>query len=244
MSESPNPLIVALDCGQAGTALNLVDRLQPHVSLFKVGLQLFISAGPPIVGQILERGAKVFLDLKLHDIPNTVARAAIEAGRLGVQMLTLHTLGGISMMSHARHQVRDRSRLEGWPAPRLLGVTVLTSMDERELGGVGIQTPPGPAVVRLARQAREAGLDGLVASPRELQALREAGLGSLLFVTPGIRPEGAPADDQARTRTPAQAIAAGADYLVVGRPITKASDPAQAARRIGAEIRRARIDAK
>lgn len=229
-------LIVALDMPDHQSALALVDRLAPTVDFFKVGLQLFTGAGPKIIRDILQRGCRVFLDLKLHDIPNTVAQAALQASRMGVHMLTLHTLGGEEMMRWARRAVDDGSRREGWNPPRLLGVTVLTSMLTEDLRAIGIRMTLDSAVSMLATSARAAGLDGIVASPRELKLLRQAGLGDLVFVTPGIRPAGGSRQDQARTSTPADAVRDGADFLVVGRPITAAPDPAEAALQIQREI--------
>ena len=233
-------LIVALDMSDPKTAIDLVDRLSESVSFFKIGLQLFTAAGPPVVTEALRRGCKIFLDLKLHDIPSTVTLAAVQAGRLGVHMMTIHTLGGPEMMSRARDGVEAAARREGWEKPTLLGVTILTSMDRQSLEDVGLRPPLADTVSRLAKLARQSGMDGVVASPRELKPLRRAGLGDLLFVTPGIRPLGADAHDQARPTTPSEAIGEGADYLVVGRPITAAEDPLEAAHRIVVEMRGAR----
>ncbi len=233
-------LIVALDMSDPKTALDLVDRLSEQVKFFKIGLQLFTAAGPPVVREVLKRRGKVFLDLKLHDIPNTVAQTAVQAGRMGVHMITIHTLGGPEMMSRARRSVQDAAQREGWERPKLLGVTVLTSMDQQALEDVGIRMSLEGAASMLAALARDAGLDGVVASPRELKLLRKSGLGDLLFVTPGIRPLGADSHDQARTTTPSEAIEEGADYLVVGRPITSAPHPLEAARLILDEMAQAR----
>lgn len=232
-------LIVALDMPDSKVALSLLERLSDYVGFFKIGLELFIASGPAIVTEALKRNAKVFLDLKLHDIPNTVERAALQASRLGAHMLTVHTLGGEEMMRRAVKAVSEGSRREGWAAPKLLGVTVLTSLDQQGLSAVGVRMPVEHAVSLLAGKARQAGLDGVVASPRELKVLRQSGLGELLFVTPGIRPAGGASQDQARITTPSEAISDGADFLVVGRPITHAADPVEAAREIVEEIRRA-----
>ncbi len=229
-------LIVALDMSDQQSALALVDRLAPEVDFFKIGLQLFTSAGPKVVKEIQQRNCRVFLDLKLHDIPNTVGQAALQAGRMGVQMLTVHTLGGEEMMRWVRRALDEGARREGWPPPRLLGVTVLTSMLPEDLHAIGIRMSLEAAVSMLAGQARSAGMDGVVASPRELKLLRQTGLGDLLFVIPGIRPPGGSRQDQARTATPGDAIRDGADYLVVGRPITAAPDPLAAALQIQREI--------
>jgi orotidine-5'-phosphate decarboxylase len=239
MKESHNPIIVALDVSSTQEALTLVELLADSVGLFKIGLQLYTAEGPSIVRKVREKGGRVFLDLKLHDIPNTVGSAAVEAGRLGAEMLTLHTLGGAKMLRHTRDTVDHYSQEEGWLAPKLLGVTVLTSMDQNELASIGVKTLVRDQVAHLCRLASEVRLDGVVASPQELPILRTAGLSHLLCVTPGIRPIQASKDDQARAATPYDACLAGADYLVIGRPITWAPAPATAAGAILAEVRRA-----
>ena len=214
-------LIVALDVPTADDALRLVDRLAGRVGFFKVGSQLFTAAGPDIVRALVARNLKVFLDLKFHDIPNTVAAAVKSAAGLGVSLLTLHGLGGRAMLAAAA-----RARTEG--RLRLLAVTVLTSHDEASLADVGLGGSLSESVQRLARLARDAGIDGVVASPLEAGLIREACGKGFLIVTPGVRPAGAQAGDQARLATPAGALSAGADYLVVGRPVTEADDPAAA----------------
>ncbi len=226
-------LIAALDVPTAEDALRLVDRLAGRVGLFKVGSQLFTAAGPDVVRAIVARNQKVFLDLKYHDIPSTVAAAVVSASRLGVSLLTLHGLGGRAMLEAAAG---------GRPAGgglRLLAVTILTSHDEASLAEVGLEGPLSDSVRRLARLARDAGIDGVVASPLEAGLIREACGKGLLIVTPGVRPAGALAGDQARLGTPAGALSAGADYLVVGRPITEAADPAEAAAALVQELERA-----
>jgi orotidine-5'-phosphate decarboxylase len=222
-------LIVALDVPEEALAMVLVDSLAGHVGMFKVGSQLFTAAGPDVVRGIVAKGERVFLDLKFHDIPNTVAGAVASASQLGVSLLTVHALGGKAMLQAAAGAT---------PAlgTRLLAVTVLTSHDETSLGEVGVGQPLPHEVRALARLARSAGIDGVVASPQEVPLLREACGKDLLIVTPGIRPAGARAGDQARAATPAAALDAGADYLVVGRPITEAKDPAAAARAIVREM--------
>jgi orotidine-5'-phosphate decarboxylase len=222
-------LIVALDVPTAEDARVLVDRLAGRVGMFKVGGQLFSAAGPEIVREIVARGEKVFLDLKYHDIPNTVAGAVGSAARLGVSLLTLHGLGGRAMMEAA---------VSALPAmgTRLLAITILTSHDEPGLQEVGLLASLPDSVRRLARLAREAGVDGVVASPHEVELIREACGRDFLVVTPGIRPAGSKAGDQARLATPAAARRAGADYLVVGRPITEAPDPVAAATAIVREM--------
>jgi orotidine-5'-phosphate decarboxylase len=222
-------LIVALDVPRAEEARSLVERLRGRVGLFKVGSQAFTAAGPELVRDIVGRGERVFLDLKFHDIPNTVAGAVASAAQLGVSLLTVHGLGGRAMLEAA---------VGALPAlgTRLLAITVLTSHDEGTLTEVGVGGGLTDSVRRLARLAKEAGTDGVVASPHEVALIREACGRDFLIVTPGIRPAGAATGDQARAATPAAALAAGADYLVVGRPITEAADPAAAADRIVREM--------
>ena len=218
-------LIVALDVPAPDEARALVDSLQDAVGMFKVGSQLFTEAGAPFVRELVSRGLKVFLDLKYHDIPNTVANAVARAAELGVTLLTVHALGGRAMMEAA---------MGALPAmgTRVLAITILTSHDEDSLGELGIRGTLHENVTRLARLAREAEVDGVVASPHEVGVVRSACGASFLVVTPGIRPAGAPKGDQARAATPQAAISAGADYIVVGRPILEASDPRAAAEAI------------
>ena len=222
-------LIVALDVPQGDAARALVERLAGHVGLFKVGSQAFTATGPELVREIVGRGEKVFLDLKFHDIPNTVAGAVASASRLGVSLVDVHGLGGRAMMEAA---------VGALPAmgTRLLAITILTSHDEETLGEIGVNGSMAESVRRLAQLARDAGADGVVASPHEVALVREACGSDFLIVTPGIRPAGVALGDQARAATPAAALAAGADYLVVGRPITGAADPAAAADAIVREM--------
>ena len=222
-------LIVALDTPSRDRALDMVKALRGQVSIFKVGLELYTAAGPSIVKEIRSLGVEVFLDLKFHDIPNTVARAAAEAARLGVALLDLHLSGGTAMIRRAVDEVDAVCNLHGLRRPALLGITVLTSLGAEELSEIGVSRSPEAQVLSLAALGKEAGLDGVVASPRELTALRAKFGAGFLLVTPGVRPEGSPADDQVRTLTPREAVEGGADYLVVGRPITGAPDPASAA---------------
>jgi orotidine-5'-phosphate decarboxylase len=235
-------LIVALDVPQEEAALELVRKLRSRVTFFKVGLQLYTAAGPGIVQRIRELGADVFLDLKFFDIPNTVSHAALEGARLGARMMTLHTLGGETMMRKTAETLQEHSAREGWPAPLLLGVTILTSMDQAALESVGIEHQLDFMVLHLARLAAGAGLGGIVCSANELVTLRDTGLRDIVFVTPGIRPEKASRDDQARPATPGYAIRNGAGYLVVGRPITQAEDPLGAAGQILKEIEQAETE--
>jgi orotidine-5'-phosphate decarboxylase len=216
-------LIVALDVPTLADAGELGRQLAGVCGWVKVGLELFTAAGPAAVEQMQKLGFDVFLDLKLHDIPNTVAGAVHAAGATGAKMLTVHTLGGLAMLAAAQETASSMTN-----GPRLLGVTVLTSMDAAQLDAVGVSGPPAAAVTRLAMLARSAGLSGLVCSAEEVSGLRKE-LPHALLVTPGIRPAGADIGDQKRIATPAAALQAGADFLVVGRPITQAKDPAAAA---------------
>jgi len=215
-------LIVALDVPKADTARALVDRLAGRVGMFKVGSQAFTSAGPALVREIVARGEKVFLDLKFHDIPNTVAGAVASASRLGVSLVDVHGLGGRAMVEAAVGALPAM-------ATRLLAITILTSHDEDTLDEIGVNGTMLDSVRRLALLAKEAGADGVVASPHEVALIREACGSDFLIVTPGIRPAGSARGDQSRAATPGAALAAGADYVVVGRPITEAPDPAAAA---------------
>jgi len=216
--------------------LALYAQVAPHVGYAKVGLSLFVEHGPAAVRAFQERGAQVFLDLKLHDIPNTVELAAARAGALGVSFLTVHASGGEAMLRAAVRGARAGAQAAGHAPPRVLAVTVLTSFSAEELEAVGLAGGPEGAAARLARLAVAAGVDGLVCSPREVQGLRSA-LGPAPYLcTPGIRPEGAAKGDQARAETPAFAVRAGADLLVVGRPIYSAPEPLAAARAIAAEV--------
>src|SRR3990172_4102383 len=220
-------LIVALDVKDLATATDLVERLRRTVTLFKVGIQLFTAEGPRAVEAVQQRGGQVFLDLKLHDIPVTVAAAVREAAKMGAVMCTLHASGGRPMLQAAKEAVAQRGS-----SMRLLAVTILTSLDphgfEEAMGsGLGLQAQ----VIRLASLAREIGMDGIVASTHEIAPLRAALGPSMAIVPPGVRPEWAPADDQLRVMTPREAAAAGADYLVIRRAVTTAADPAAAAPR-------------
>lgn len=233
-------LIVALDTAERQQALTLVEELLPVVGTFKVGLQLFTAQGPALVQDIAAAGANLFLDLKFHDIPNTVAGAIYSAIRLpAVMFMTLHTAGGRRMMQAAVAACHEAPGDESSPPvsnPALLGVTVLTSMDASDLKETGVPAAPAAQVEHLAGLARTAGLDGLVCSPLEVASLRRALGSEAILVTPGIRPSGAATGDQRRVATPAAALAAGASHLVIGRPITAASSPLDAANRILAEI--------
>ena len=224
-----NPIIAALDVPSAEAALKLAEQIAPAVGAFKIGKELFVSAGPDIVKRVRATGAKVFLDLKFHDIPNTVAKAVAAALRLDVQMLTIHTSGGGEMMRAAEKSAQDTAKLLGVPLPLVLGVTVLTSSSNETLAEIGCEPDTEKQVLRLAQLAVKSGLRGLVCSPLEIVALRKILPASVQLVTPGIRTGAEKADDQKRTLSPREAIQAGATWLVVGRPIYAAENPRAAA---------------
>lgn len=229
-------LIVALDIDSRERALELARQLAPYTGMFKVGMELYYSCGPGIVRDIVALGGKVFVDLKLHDIPNTVYRAARVLARLGASMINVHVAGGRRMMAAAVQAVREEAG-GNTERPLVTGVTVLTSLEQKEFNTeLGIAGSIRERAVLWARMALESGLDGVVASAREAAAVKQACGGSFIVVAPGIRPAGAAAGDQKRIVTPADALKAGADYLVVGRPVTGAADPAAAARRLVQEI--------
>lgn len=234
-------LIVALDYSDRRQALKMADQLSHSVGAFKVGLQLFSACGPKLVGSLVQKGFPVFLDLKLHDIPNTVAAAAVEGARLGVEMITLHTLGGKEMLKAARNAVDTFCLQENRTPPMLLGVTVLTSMNRDQLSGLGIRKSLPRLVLHLARLAQAAGLDGIVCSPLEVAEIRKDGLANLKLVVPGIRPAGSTPDDQSRTMTAFETVRSGADFLVVGRPLTRSRNPAEAAQKLVEEIAHAKM---
>jgi len=227
-----NPIIVALDVPEASAALTLAEKVAPAVGAFKIGKELFVSAGPDIVKRVRDTGAAVFLDLKFHDIPNTVAKAVASATRLDVQMLTVHTCGGSTMLERALEGANEAAEQTGNEAPLILGVTVLTSMDESDLNEVSVNKTPESQVIHLAQMATEAGLKGLVCSPKEIAPLREVLPAEVKLVTPGIRPAGSETGDQKRVMSPADAVQAGADWLVIGRPIYAADHPREAAEAI------------
>jgi len=238
----PNPkpqdkLIIALDVETAQRALDLFDALRDVAGMFKIGSQLFTAAGPDIVRKIVARGGRVFLDLKFHDIPNTVAAAGVEVTRLGVSIFNIHASGGTEMMTRAAEAASETARREGFLKPKVIAVTLLTSLDAAVLRQIGISGDARTSVAQLARAAATCGLDGVVASPHEIQIIRETVPNpDFIIVTPGIRPDSIATDDQRRVMTAADAIRAGSDYLVVGRPITGAADPVAAANAIVTEI--------
>ena len=224
-------LIVALDVKSLAEAKEMVRKLSPDVRIFKVGMGLFTMCGPDAVTLVHDSGAKVFLDLKFHDIPNTVAHAVRSAAKLGVFMMNIHALGGSEMMIRAVEAARESEK-----RPKILGVTVLTSMDQSSIGEVGIEKKVEDEVVTLARLGKEAGLDGVVASPNETGLIRNNLGKDFIIVMPGIRPAGAEKGDQKRVMAPKDAIRAGADYIVIGRPIIETKDPLGAAKRIIKEM--------
>ena len=233
-------LIVALDVDARAEAESLVEALAPYVGAFKVGMQLYNSEGPDMVRALMERGAKVFVDLKFHDIPNTVVQAGRVMTRLGVFMYNLHVAGGSEMMRQTMEASRREAEALGLNPPLLIGVTVLTSITEAQLREeMGVERGLTEQVVQWAQLAQAAGLAGVVASPQEIRAIRQACGADFLIVTPGVRPAGAQLNDQKRVMTPGEAVQAGASYLVVGRPITGAADPAAAAQAIVAEMEQA-----
>lgn len=230
MNNNDSRIIVALDFDNPATALALLDRLDPARAKAKIGKELFTRSGPALVEQVVGRGFDVFLDLKYHDIPNTVAKACLAAADLGVWMVNVHALGGQRMMEAAREAVANSTH-----QPRLIAVTVLTSMGGDDLHGIGLAGDPLVNVERLARLAQQSGLDGVVCSAQEAAALRGFWRDGC-FVTPGIRPAWAAVGDQVRVMTPSQAMANGASYLVIGRPITGADDPMDALARVEQEL--------
>jgi orotidine-5'-phosphate decarboxylase len=225
-------IIVALDFPAAGPALELAERLDPALCKLKVGKELFTLAGPDLVRHLVAQGFDVFLDLKFHDIPHTVAQACKAAASLGVWMMNVHALGGRQMLEAAREALDT----VGAERPRLIAVTILTSMGPADLAEIGLTGTPEDNVLRLAALTQDAGLDGVVCSSREVAALRQARGPDFTLVTPGIRPAGSAAGDQKRIMTPAEALRSGSDYLVIGRPITRADDPLAALQAIQAEI--------
>ncbi len=227
-----NPIIAALDVSSVEQALKLAQEIAPAVGAFKIGGELFTAAGPDIVRRVRATGAAVFLDLKFHDIPNTVAKSVASAVRLDVQMLTIHTSGGAEMMRAAEKSAQDTAKSLGLPAPLVLGVTVLTSSNHETLAEIGCEPDTEKQVTRLAQLAVQAGLRGLVCSPLELVVLRKILPAQIQLVTPGIRTGAEKSDDQKRTLSPLEAMNAGASWLVIGRPIYAAENPRAAAEKI------------
>ncbi|MFC1644329.1 orotidine-5'-phosphate decarboxylase [Candidatus Omnitrophota bacterium] len=235
--EARERLIVALDVDDVQRALEMIDILSPEVEAFKVGIAPFTDFGHCVLDKLQFAGKRVFLDLKFHDIPNTAAAAARAAAKKGVFMMNFHCLGGRRMLEAGVRGAMEGSSSEGRKPPILLGVTILTSMSEEDMKAIGIAGDLQSKVLELAQVARDAGMDGVVASAKEARAIKEKIGNDFLIVTPGIRPEWAASQDQKRVLTPRQAISEGADYIVVGRPIIQADDPLQAARRIIEELK-------
>lgn len=230
-------LIIALDVSDAKQALSIVDMLGDYAGVFKVGFELFVSSGPKVVEDIHKKGRKVFLDLKFHDIPNTVSKAAVAAARLGVYMFNVHTSGGVEMMKRCRDSVESVCIKESLPKPKIIGVTALTSLDNEILKNELCVTHSVKTHVKhLASLAHKAGLDGVVASPHEISMIKQHCGKEFLVITPGIRPSWTPPDDQKRTATPKEAMRNGADYIVMGRGILKQEDPIKALELISLEI--------
>ena len=227
-----NKVIVALDYETKKEAMRLVDQIDPSLCRLKVGKEMFTTLGTEFVKELQKRNFDVFLDLKFHDIPNTVARAVRSAADLGVWMVDMHASGGLRMMEAAKKILEPY----GKDAPILIAITVLTSMEEADLLQIGVNTSPEEHVIRLARLSQRAGLDGVVCSPQEVEILRQRCGNEFKLVTPGIRPEGSQLGDQRRVMTPREAINAGSDYLVIGRPITQAADPVAVLKQINASI--------
>jgi len=230
-------LIVALDVDTEEKAVSLAEKLQNDVRFFKIGFELFSSCGPDIVHKIARTGGRIFLDLKFHDIPNTVSKAAVSVTRLGTFMFNVHALGGYDMMKKTAEAVRAEADRLGIVRPKVLAVTVLTSMDENALKKIGVHDTMNSEVLKLATLAKAAGLDGVVASPSEAAFIRKEFNADFLIVTPGVRPSWSDAGDQKRIATPKEAIINGATYIVVGRPITGSKDPVSAAKKIIEEMR-------
>ncbi len=220
-------IIIALDFKDEASTLALVDQLEPSLCRLKVGKELFVRCGPALVKKLINKGFDVFLDLKFHDIPNTVAAACHAAADMGVWMVNVHASGGRKMMQFAREAI-DKSEHK----PLLIGVTILTSLSRQDIAEVGLDIEPADQVLRLARLARDSGLDGVVCSPQEVSVLKQQLGQDFCLVTPGVRPSGSAAGDQQRVMTPSQALQSGSDYLVIGRPITAAPDPVQALKNI------------
>ncbi len=234
---SHNPVICAVDTTDVTLAKSLSDQLAGKVGALKLGLEFFTANGPAGVQQVANTQAPVFLDLKFHDIPNTVSKAVKATALLDTFILTVHTAGGCDMMKAAADAASDNTVKTGKRRPIVVGVTVLTSMDEKDLSGIGITVAVADQVKRLASLAQEAGLDGVVCSPHEIELIRKTCGRDFKLVVPGIRPAGSATGDQKRIMTPRQAVDLGADYLVIGRPITEAADPAAAAVAICSELR-------
>lgn len=238
LNRSKDKIIFALDVSDFREAEKLVKLLINHVGIFKVGSQLFAGSGPQVIEMIRDRGGRVFLDLKFHDIPNTVGKVSEEAVRFKVSMFSIHSLGGFEMMKQAVIKTKESSKNLGIPKPAILAVTVLTSLDQNSLKEIGIEHPLEEISIQLANLSRKAGVDGIITSPEEIGVIRKNCGKDFLIVTPGIRPSSIVGDDQKRFASPRQALSAGADFIVVGRPIREAKDPLEAAKRMIEEVMR------
>lgn len=227
-----NPIICALDTPSVEQAISLAREIHPHIGAVKCGLEFFTANGPDGIKAIADTGTPIFLDLKFHDIPNTVAKAVTEAVKLDVFMLTIHTAGGSTMMQAAAEAVAETSEKLGKKRPIIVGVTVLTSMDQDDLHSIGVTNPVNAQVLQLATLAHQSGLDGVVCSPHEISAIKDACGNAFQLVVPGIRPATAASNDQKRIMTPEQAVSLGADYLVIGRPVTQSENPSETAKNI------------
>ncbi|VAX24419.1 Orotidine 5'-phosphate decarboxylase [hydrothermal vent metagenome] len=236
MSDAKDRLIISLDVPSRDSAMRVVESLNGSVRWVKVGSQLFTAEGPKVVADLKKAGFNVFLDLKFHDIPNTVASAGRSAVDLGVDLFNVHAMGGSAMMKKTVEELSSYCEKTRKPKPKIIAVTVLTSMNADDLKEIGFNSQPDEMVLRLARLAKESGLNGVVSSPWEVSAIKSAMGEGFLVVTPGVRPSWAVKDDQVRIKTPAEAIKEGADMLVVGRPVLKADNPADSANRIIDEI--------
>ena len=223
-------IIIALDFKDEASTLNLVNQLEPSLCRLKVGKELFVRCGPDLVKKLIDKGFDVFLDLKFHDIPNTVAAACRAAADMGVWMVNVHASGGRNMMSAAREAIELSAH-----KPLLIGVTILTSLSRSDIAEVGLDIEPADQVLRLAKLAKDSGLDGVVCSPQEVKSLKKNIAQDFILVTPGVRPAGSEVGDQQRIMTPFQALTEGSDFLVIGRPITASIDPIQALKSIIAE---------
>ncbi len=239
-TDARDRLIVALDVDSAAEALAIVKKTAPHVGCYKVGLQLFVQEGPALVRELVSSGRKVFLDLKLHDIPNTVLSASRRVAELGVSLFTVHCLNGRRSLAQCLQGLQEHCARKSIEVPAMVGVTILTSMTDADLHGTGLVLSVEKAVENLVGQSYRAGLRHFVASAREAKLIKQS-FPDAYLITPGIRPAGSPAEDQSRAMTPGEAIPAGADALVVGRPILRAPDPAAAARMVVEEIEEALI---
>ncbi|GAB4127818.1 MAG: orotidine-5'-phosphate decarboxylase [Rhodothalassiaceae bacterium] len=228
MSRFRNPLFLALDSGDLESALSLARKVAPHVGGYKIGLEMFCTAGPAGIEPIAEIGLPIFIDLKFHDIPNTVAGAVRSVMRLKPAILTVHCSGGLEMLRAAAETVANEAERQDMDAPWLVGVTVLTSLDAGDLDALGIEGSTHKVVARLARLAEKAGLDGIVCAPHEISTARSTIGSDLKLIVPGIRPKGSDTGDQKRVMTPREAVSLGADILVIGRPISRADDPVMA----------------